>query len=296
MSELLAGLPNEGSVGIFEQPSYVAACAGHEHAQPRRLSAGGAELVLLELEDGRLSTVYGYPCPIGGSDLSELAAAVCSLRQSAHIALSPIRRGAELAQLLAGAVRAESVRPICVTSLEQDPLVGFSPAARAKLRRAARAGCEVRVGKLASWFGPFYRSQMRRVGAAPKYLFSDGHLSVLAGLPHVLVDVRDEHGLASAALFLRTGHLATYHLSARRGEPPAAPGAANLSILEGLRAVRAAGADLAILGGGRGLRRDDPLFRFKLGMATDVLPRALFCIRRERDSFPISTAPPPATY
>jgi hypothetical protein len=34
----MTGLLKEGSVGMFEQPTYVAACARHEHAQAEELN------------------------------------------------------------------------------------------------------------------------------------------------------------------------------------------------------------------------------------------------------------------
>jgi hypothetical protein len=169
------------------------------------------------------------------------------------------------------------VRAICVHDLGPEaPEERFAPAARSMVRRALRAGAEVEEGPVDADFGTLYRAAMDATEAPAHYRFGDSYLERLNAAGGTQLAVRDEDGLAAAAVFLIGSDEASYHLSARRAEPPPAPGSANLLIAEGLRRCAEAGAAHCYLGGGRGLERDDALLRFKRTMATRVVQRPTF--------------------
>jgi hypothetical protein len=260
---------------MFEHPAYVQATAEHEGVDPMVL-AGPASVVLLQDRQG-LHTVYGYPQPFGNTSrhaLAELAESLCSLGKPVRVALSPLWPGADLAALVREAAVVEGARPICIVDLtDTEPIESFSASARNSVSRARRAGVQLALGPLESWFGHEYREAMSRRGAEAVYSFSDDYFKLIATLDHLLVQVTDAHGLATANLFLFGDRLGSYHLSIRRPAPPPPPGVVNLAVLAGLCEAQRRGMRSVILGGGRNNSSNDSLFRFKHEMATHVVER-----------------------
>ena len=264
----------------FAVPEYLDACAAHDGGVPATIALSGVRLTMIERLDSGLHTPYGYPQPEGETAPDALRAAVgaaLACRRPWRVALAPLGRGAALASALAERLAPSSVRPICIHDLGPDaPEERFAPTARSMIRRALRAGAEVEEGPVDREFGRLYRAAMDATGAPSHYRFQDAYLERLNAAGGTQLTVRDADGLAAAAVFLIGSDEATYHLSARRAEPPPAPGSANLLIAEGLRRCAEAGAAHCYLGGGRGLEPDDALLRFKQTMATRLVERPTF--------------------
>jgi hypothetical protein len=267
------GLPAADEGGPFEHAAYLQASAEHEGTEPVLVESGGGRLALLT-GAGTLHTVYGYPQPLGV--VTDVADALVAIDVPLRVALSPLGAGAELAEALRGRLPLVDERAICVTDLDSDPTDVFDPAARSMVRRALRDGSSVEISAVRRDFGPLYRGAMEAMGAADLYRFSDAYVAGMGQAGAFQVTVSDPGGVAAAALFLTRGHEATYHLSARRGEPRPVPGAANLVLLEGLRECARRGAEACILGGGRSGDPTDALLRFKSGMSTRTLTRPTF--------------------
>lgn len=265
--------------GPFDAGWYLRASAVHEGSEPVCVAAGGARLSLLRSQDGGLHTVYGYPEPVGETGpraLAALAERLAGVREPLRVALSPLGAGSALALRLRERLPVETERPICVLDLEGDPLQRVTRGARYEARRALRGGAVAHVGPVTLAFGGFYRAAMRKLGAEALYLFEDAYFEALRG-PHAFqVCVRDPNGLAAAAVFLAAGGRASYHLSARRAAPAPVPGVSNLVLLEGVRECARRGSSACVLGGGRTAAPDDPLLRFKAGMASRVITRPTF--------------------
>jgi hypothetical protein len=264
------------SGSVYEQAAYLAASAAHVGAELELVEAGDAGLALLRDPDGSRRTVYGLPRPFGDASLEALADELAARFKPLTAVLSPLEPGPTLARLLcergAGEVGA---RPIALAELSgvEDPAGGFHRRARRAIRTARGRGAHTRVEALAPWFGGFYREAMIELGAAPIYLFADAYFEVLAAVPHYQVTVRDDHGVAVAALFLHDGDEAYYHLGGRRAGKQPVLGAMSLALGEGVREAWRRGCSLAVLGGGRTDAPDDPLLTFKLQLATAARPR-----------------------
>lgn len=266
--------------GPFGTAAYLRASAAHDGGEPERLSLGDVRVPVVAAPDGSVHTPYGYPQP--GGDTGEQALAAAADAAWSHprpwrFQLAPVGPGAAFAAALAERGAVAGSRPICVHDLGAgDPLDRFQPEARTMVRRALRDGVRIEAGEVTPAFGALYRAAMEALDAPAHYRFADTYLLGLnaAGAKQWLL--RDEHGLAAAALFLVGHGEASYHLSARRGAPDPPPGATNLLIAEGLRHCAEAGATLCYLGGGRTAAADDALLRFKRPMATRILDRPTF--------------------
>lgn len=157
--------------------------------------------------------------------------------------------------------------------LRADPLEGqYSALARRKLRRAR--GLDVRWSTSeADWlaFGGFYREAMARMGAHPRYHFSDRYFAAIAAVPGVeLCICSDSQGWLSSAVYLF--HRAEgadagegtveYHLGAstERGKQA---GAAYLIQHAAAQEGRRRGLANLYLGGGTTPDEDNPLLFYK---------------------------------
>jgi hypothetical protein len=260
---------------VYEQEAYLAASAEHVGAAVEHAHAGGAGIPLLRHPDGRLSTVYGIARPYGDyppDALGQLAHDLTVPGVRLHAVLSPLHPGPAFArELVVRGGQLVGERPICVADLDAGDTLGRR--ARRSVATAHKRGASTEVTPLPDWFGRFYREAMGAIGAEPIYLFGEGYFAAMATLEHYLVTVRDEHGVAAAALFLTDGSEAHYHLGGRRPAPEPVVGAMSLALAEGIGAAREHGCRIAVLGGGRSDRPDDALFQFKWQLATRALPR-----------------------
>ena len=276
----LSDPPRAGQGGLFGSAAYLGATALHDGGTAAMFEACGVALPVVLEPEGGLHTPDGYPQPRGECTheaLHEFVKVAVECLRRWRCALAPIGPGAELAELLAAAVPPRATRLICVHELDaEEPLSRFRTSARGMVRRALKLGVQLDSGAPTPEFGALYRDNMDALEARPEYYFDDDYLLALARAGAVQVEARDQHGLAAAALFLIGPPEASYHLSARRLDPPPAPGAANLILAVGLGLCRDAGASHCYLGGGRTTSRADPLLQFKVGMSTRVVERPSF--------------------
>ncbi|WP_191564272.1 GNAT family N-acetyltransferase [Janibacter melonis] len=142
---------------------------------------------------------------------------------------------------------------------------------RTAVRKARKSALEVGVRRArphdfarGSSFRGLYESTMERVGAAPRYFFTDAYYQALhEGLDQDLMIVEvhaDDGSLGAAALLLRHEGLLHYHLS---GSDPshARLGANNLMIWGAMVWASEAAVRTFHLGGG--VNSDDALIKFK---------------------------------
>jgi hypothetical protein len=260
---------------VYEQPEYLQASAVHVGAEVEPAYAAGVVLPLLRFPGGLRRTVYGLPRPYGedlAEAVGELARDLTEPGVRLEAVLSPLGSGPGLArQLSVRGAKLVGERQICIAELELGEM--FDRRARRSIATAEKRGATTEVGQLADWFGSFYRAAMGWLDAEPVYFFGDEYFAAIGGLDHFVISVRDEAGIAAAALFLRHGSEAYYHLGGRRVAPEPVLGAMSLALAEGIREATRSGCGVAVLGGGRSDRLDDPLFLFKRQLCTAVLPR-----------------------
>lgn len=267
-----------GNGTVYEHPAYLEAAAGHVGAEVELIESEGASIPLVRYPDRSRRTVYGLPAPFGpgSSDaLPGLAVAIARLNAPVTAVLSPIHGGYELARaLIELGARTTGERVIAVTDLEHDPAPHFHRSVRGKIARAVRLGVATEVGPLQPWFGSLYRAAMQDLDADPVYFFRDDYFECLAEVGHYVVSAVNEDGVAAAGLFLTDGVECYYHLAGRRSHSQrATTGAMNMVLADGIAYARETGCVRVVLGGGRTDSKDDSLLQFKLGYATQVLPR-----------------------
>ena len=152
---------------------------------------------------------------------------------------------------------------------------GYRPSAhhRAELRKAARRGVEVRRSSLHELLGPWVDLYSRfiatRTAEGAIHRFSRRYHGVLAELGAELWTCWLGEQVVAAAVWLRFGPVAYYHLAAAndRGRSVSAGHAA---VDAALRALSADGVEVAVLGSGLARHEAAPcsLERFKAGFAT----------------------------
>ena len=125
-----------------------------------------------------------------------------------------------------------------------------------------------------SQFISIYHETMRRNNAAPFYFFSREYfLALKASLGSrgsLLVSLRDGE-VAGALLLIECDGIATIHLAASDQRFSKEPVTKQLFHEAQLLAAKR-GSRLVHIGGGRGSRDDDPLFRFKKLFSNNFLP------------------------
>jgi hypothetical protein len=153
--------------------------------------------------------------------------------------------------------------------------------------RARRAGQTVQLVPPNEGMGAFaamYLNAMARMGADDHYLFTEDYFEALSHLVEKsgwLLSASEDGRWAAAAVFLRGPAFLHYHLAAR--DPGArSTGASNLIIATASELGAQLGLERLHLGGGLTRRREDPLLRFKVSMASDS--HQYFTGRRIHDS------------
>lgn len=135
---------------------------------------------------------------------------------------------------------------------------------RNMVNKARRLGAAVEWNPPDGWsvFEPMYDAAMQRLQASPALRFSPPYFAALRSSSRAeLALIRDDKGVAGAAVFFFGPRWAHYHLSARR---PDAPNFATNALLQA--AIERASdrrLDGLFLGGGTTNLIDDPLLRFK---------------------------------
>jgi len=267
--------PLEACAGsLFERPAYLHAVAAELDAEVRVAECAGAFLPLLACSDGVLRTAPGLPRPYGPNlplGLGELARELTEPEIRLSATLSPLRGGPELARHLSvRGARLAGERQICVTGLHGEGSREFlGELARRSLGAAAAQGATAEVAPINGWFGRF---QHDAVAFEQPVGVGDSYLAALAKLDHYVIAVHDRHGLAAAALFLCDGDEAYLHLGGCRADPEPAAAVVSLALAAGIGEAARSGCRVAVLGGGRSDRPDDPLLQVKLALAGATLP------------------------
>lgn len=228
------------------------------------------------------SSVYGYPGPISArrdpspDALAGFREALAGcLRDMGVVSifsrLNPLIEGQDA--LLHGLGEVEQRGQTVSIDLRPDPeaqLAAYRQSHRYDLRRLRQRGLVVEhdaEGRYLEQFIAIYHQTMRRVGAAPGYLFNQIYFERLMALDDVfhLLICRAGDTIAAAALFAVCGEIAQYHLAGTDAEfQRLAP--MKLVVDEARLWARGRGATVLHLGGGLGAG-EDSLFAFKAGFS-----------------------------
>lgn len=247
----------------FGRPEYLAAAALIDAGRPAGFDHGDVlyPFLVRPLDGGRcdITSAYGYGGPYGQGPWRDAFAAACRERGvvSEFVRFHPLRQNQTGA---IGDLRAWPLHDVITVdaSLDDEGLLAqMAPTARNKLRKAQRAGVQVRRSDDLDAFYELYTASMRRLGAREFYHFSREFFHALRGLGDDLVLLDAD---VAAGLFLCGGGAMHYYLS---GATPQARdvAASNLLLFEAMRLARSRGLTTLSLGGG--LRAGDPLHRFK---------------------------------
>jgi hypothetical protein len=151
-----------------------------------------------------------------------------------------------------------------------DVSVQFNDLTRRKIRRAQKAGIQVRWSHdPQDWarYASLYRQAMQDIQASPFYFFPDAYFEALARLPiaHLLVCEREGRWL-SGGVYLLEGGVLEYHLGA---STPEGKEAGSPFLLQAEAAIwgKARGAHSLYLGGGTDTAPDNPLLFYKRGFS-----------------------------
>jgi hypothetical protein len=168
-------------------------------------------------------------------------------------------------------------RRVVTVDLREDPARIRSSATHRNLVGRLR-----REGYAVEWEDPIesidefvamYHATMRNAGASSAYFFGAGYFRRLAERMRgrvALGRVRRDGVTFAAGLFLQSGGIASYHLSARNLEHPKVP-ATNLLLAGAIERARDAGARVMNLGGGRTNDPEDALFKFKRHFSDQIV-------------------------
>ena len=119
-----------------------------------------------------------------------------------------------------------------------------------------------------------YYQTMKRNNALPFYFFPAEYLRALreSGEGHIhLLSITDARGqIVSAGLLIEYNGIVNLHLLA--SDEKTRPSPSKLLVHEAQKWAQERGNRIFHLGGGRGAREDDPLFRFKSLFSEDALP------------------------
>jgi GNAT acetyltransferase-like protein len=260
-----------GDVDPFFRPEYLAAAAVIGEGEPAAFQAGSVlyPFLVRALPDGRcdVTSAYGMGGPLGAGDWRAAFRAACRRRGvvSEFVRFHP---------LLANDAGLDDVRrwtlhesvTIDVRADDAALMAQMEGRGRTAVRKAQRAGVEVRAHRDLGRFAALYDAAMERVGAAAFYRFPEAFFAGLERLGDAAL-VLDAG--AAAGLFLCGGGVMHYFLA---GSTPEARelAAANLVLFEAMRHAREHGLHTLYLGGG--LRAGDPLHRFKQSMGSGRVP------------------------
>jgi UDP-N-acetylbacillosamine alanyltransferase len=160
------------------------------------------------------------------------------------------------------------------------------PRHRRKVRSARRDGQVVKWDRDEDWdaFPALYAEALERLQAPERLRFPVPYFDALRRLAGAqLAAVRDDAGLAAAAVFLAGPLWYHYHLSARR------PGTGNdltsLLLQEGLERAGREGRQAMHVGGGRTAAADDTLLAFKESLGGRLLDFKVAMVVVDRDAY-----------
>jgi serine/alanine adding enzyme len=260
-----------GDVDPFFRPEYLAAAAVIGEGAPAAFQAGPVlyPFLVRPLPGDRcdVTSAYGMGGPLGTGEWRAAFRAECRRRGvvSEFVRFHP---------LLANDAGLDDLRPWTLhesvtidVRVDDDALwAQMEGRGRTAVRKAQRAGVEVRAHRDLGRFAALYGAAMERIGAATFYRFPDAFFAGLERLGNAALVL--DAGTA-AGLFLCGGGAMHYFLA---GSTPEARelAAANLVLFEAMRHARTHGLHTLYLGGG--LRAGDPLHRFKQSMGAGRVP------------------------
>ena len=235
-----------------------------------------------------VTSVYGYPGPLASdSSTGFVGRGLAALKEhwrsrnvvSAFTRLHPVLRN----QLILESVQPAEISGITTAidlNLPPEQIWnGYRKTLRYEIRRARRQGLTVErdsaLGRLAR-FVDLYRETMNRNHAEASYFFDLGYFRRLfASFPERahLLTVLDGETVVAGGVFIETGRVVQYHLSASNIEY-ARLSPTKLLLDEARLWAAKRGHKHLHLGGGRGARRDS-LFAFKAAFGGPEYP---FCI------------------
>jgi GNAT acetyltransferase-like protein len=258
-------------VDPYFRPEYLAAAAVIAEGEPAAYAADGVvyPFVVRPLAGGRcdLTSAYGAGGPLGAGRWRDGFRAECARRGvvSEFVRFHAILRNDDGLDDLRTWTLQDAVT-VDVRAGDDALLAQMEGRGRTAVRKAERAGVEVRAHRDLGRFAELYGRTMERIGAAPFYHFPPAFFAALERLGDAAL-VLDAG--SAAGLFLTGGGVMHYFLA---GSTPEARevAAANLVLFEAMRHAREAGLHTLNLGGG--LRADDPLHRFKASMGAGRAP------------------------
>lgn len=289
-SEALDAL-GPASRDVYFTPAYHALHAGVAGARPscsiveegpRRLIVPGLRVPIGH--DGRtdLQSCNGYGGPLGTEDAEAgfLESAWGRWREAAagegliaaFFRLHPLARSERWLPADADVVSDRATVQLDLTAGVEALWKDAAPRHRNVIGKARREGRTVSWDAEEDWraFDGFYAAALERLQAPERLRFSPSYFEGLRLLPGShLGAVRDEGGLAAAAVFLAGPLWYHYHLSARR--PDAGNHLASLLLQEGLEKAAGLGLQAMHLGGGRTASADDTLLAFKKALGGRLL-------------------------
>ena len=255
----------------FFRPEYLRAAAVIGEGHPAAFAAEGAlyPFLVRPLDGGRcdLTAAYGMGGPLGRGPWREAFRAECARRGvvSEFVRFHPLLGNQEGLD----DVRRWKLQDAVTVDVRADDdglLAQMEGRGRTAVRRAARAGVQVRAHRDLERFGELYRDTMERIGAEPFYHFPAAFFAALEPLGDAAV-VLDTG--SAAGLFL-TGNGAMHYFLAASTPEAREVAAANLVLFAAMQRARDHGLRVLSLGGG--LRDGDALHRFKAAMGAGRAP------------------------
>jgi hypothetical protein len=264
-----------GGTDPYLRPEYLHAAAAIEVGEPAAYVADGVlyPFLVRDLGEGRcdLTSAYGAGGPYGtghGWRQGFVDEARAHGVVSEFVRFHPILEN----QIVAAGMEVGELEPnitVQVQATDDELVAQMEPTARNKLRKAMRAGVEVREHRDLDRFASLYLETMRGMGADPFYLFPAEFFARLERLGDALVVLDAD---TAAGIFLSGGGAMHYFLAGSTLEARKLA-SANLVLFEAMRRARDAGLETLVLGSG--LTEGDSLNRFKRSIGAGRAPKTI---------------------
>jgi hypothetical protein len=302
-TEALGRLPAP-SQDVYFTPAYHQLHAPGAGAVPMcsRIADGSRTLLVpglrVPIDEGRqdLQTCNGYGGPLAseGAEATFLEEAWARWREEAarqHLVAAFFRLHPLLANERWLPTEARIVHDRVTVAVDlaagQEPAWSSArPRHRRKVRSAQRDGWAVKWDREEDWhsFPALYAEALERLQAPERLRFAPGYFEALRQLPGAhLAALRDDAGLAAAAVFLDGPLWYHYHLSARR--PDTGNDLTSLLLQEGLARAGREGRQSMHVGGGRTSASDDTLLAFKQSLGGRLLDFKVAMIVVDREAY-----------
>jgi GNAT superfamily N-acetyltransferase len=235
-----------------------------------------------------IETAYGYAGPVSTTeDAGFLASADEAFREfcrqemvvTEFVRFHPLMQNQRFIPPSAGmqVVRLRDYVTVDLSAGTGQRMERYTPQNRNKLRKAEKADIHIVEDPTVAHFSTFvdiYLENMRQLGAARMYYFSESYFHELRELVRkdgVLLLALGPSGVHGAAVFLLHGPWSHYFLSSVTSEGRQL-GVGNLLLHEGINWAADRGAKVMHLGGGLTADPEDPLLSFKMNFSRDTVP------------------------